>query len=138
MTTVPAVMSALIRACSPTVKLPAEEIVPVTSPSTNSSLRKVRSPVIETPLERTAPTRELVPPLAGAGENEEAGRAAGGGGFVTGAAGGVEDCGGFAFLSNIKVQIRRQNNFASGFFRRHSKLFNVRARLASQLRDLLV
>src|ERR687891_2669061 len=48
-------ISPRMRACSPSVSVPVESIVPSTSPSMRSSFRNLTKPLIETPRERRAP-----------------------------------------------------------------------------------
>jgi hypothetical protein len=48
-------ISPLIAACSPTVSVPLESIVPSTSPAMNIALRNLTEPLIETPCERKEP-----------------------------------------------------------------------------------
>jgi hypothetical protein len=48
-------ISPRMRACSPSVSVPVESIVPSTSPSMNSEFTNLTEPLIETPRERKAP-----------------------------------------------------------------------------------
>jgi hypothetical protein len=50
-----ALISPRMRACSPSVSVPVESIVPSTSPSMSSEFANLTEPLIETPRERRAP-----------------------------------------------------------------------------------
>lgn len=96
-----ALISPRMRACSPTVNVPVELILPSTSPSMTSSPRKVTLPLIETSLERTPPSFALDDPLSTGRSN-----LAGAGGDDDGVGGGGA---GSIFLLDPNICKRRVN-----------------------------
>jgi hypothetical protein len=68
-------ISPRMSACSPSVSIPVESIVPSTSPSMRSSFRNLTKPLIETPWERRAPDSVgMNVRLAGRGTADGSGR----------------------------------------------------------------